>query len=221
MHTAITVCAHTSRLEYANTLAHTLCGGVVVDDGSLGATKNCARAWQDSISRAQKTSWVGVVEDDAVPIPNIHENLALALADCPTDVMLAYLGTSRPAGKQNAIQASLELNPAWIISDNMLNHVAVFMRYQVAVSAQKFLADTDTVQGPDANLTRWAHQHKHPISVVVPSLFDHLDETPAVQDRAIPLRDGEVRKAYRTGPYTPGPIAVLDRATRNRYPRFG
>lgn len=215
---AITVCAHTRRLEYAQQLQHQLAAGIVVDDGTLGATGNAIRAWQHSYDQGH--TWCGVVEDDAIPVDDIHRQLCLALPKAPTGFVLAYLGTSRPAGKQAAIREALATDPTWIISDNVLNHVAVFMRRELVPSAIEYLS-VPASGGPDSRLNRWVHRMKTPVSVMVPSLFDHLDETPVVEKRATPL-NGEVRRAFVHGGRDDwsGTVTILDRATRNRYPQF-
>ena len=212
---AITVCAHTNRQEYARDLQTVLGARITFDDGTLGATGNTVQAYKTSYGMGE--DWCGVVEDDAIPVDDIHAQLHSCLQVAPTGIVLAYLGTSRPSGKQNAIQQALECDPTWIISDNFLSHVAVFMRRELVPSAVKYLQQPAT-GGPDSRLTRWAHQVKEPISVSVPSLFDHQDSTPMVEKRAIPL-NGEVRRAYKHGGRDgwSGRIQILDRATENRY----
>lgn len=214
---ACTVMAHTGRYRQARQLAETLHAALVVDDGTLGATGNAVRAWESSAAAGQE--WSVVVEDDAIPVPNIRGEIERCLPRAPTKVGLLYLGTSRPYGKQNAIKNCLLGDPAWIISDTMLNHVAVFMRTELVPSAIDWLQANRVQSGPDSKLTLWSHHIREPISVAYPSLFDHYDGPQMVQDRAIPIPAGEVRKAYKHGSRDnwDGPTVVLDRATHNRY----
>ena len=121
-----TVVGHTARAIHAASLARNLKAQLVMDDGTLGADANHLRAW--AIEPHPNANWVGVLEDDAQPVAGFAEQVDVALAAAPTDIVSLYLGTGRPLRWQermaHATDQSDEDGAHWITSTHLLHAVA-------------------------------------------------------------------------------------------------
>jgi len=186
----IVVCAHPAR-ELDPRLA-AIADQVVWDTDGVGSNRNHARAWRAAANT--DAPWTAVVEDDAIPVDDCLTQLPAMLSHAPTRIVSAYLGSGRPEKYQPAIRDALARDPQWIISTDLLHHVAVFTTPQLALQFADLL---DSSPWPcDSAIGFWARKNRHPISYCVPSLFDHSDPQPLITDRHVT----EVpRHAWRTG----------------------
>lgn len=211
------VCAHVARRDQALDLAGKLGGPAVFDDGLLGSTRNHVRAWKEAYMDGGDI--VGVVEDDAITVDPIREHMDRILAESPAPIVSGYAGTGRPPQYQTLIAEALKANPTWIIADELLHHVAVFVRRQHVPSLITYLESHPNFPCDEA-LSVWAQNNRLPVAYAIPSPFEHRDDEPVIrdQDRAQPVR--EARKAWRHGvreTWAGGRVVLLDQKTKNRY----
>lgn len=194
MNISYAVVGHHSRQPQAEALAKQLGGIVALDNGEYGEQVNHDRAWVAATTT--NSDWSVVLEDDALPIEDFDTQLRAALAEAPAPIVSLYLGTSRPPQYQRRIQRALAKNTHWIISDELLHHVAVAIRTELV---GKMLQSVECDPLPaDYRIGRWAREAGHQICYSNPSLVEHAD-WPTV----ITHQDGqprtEPRKAWRLG----------------------
>lgn len=193
-----TVVGHEARIQAAD-LARHLDAAVVTDDGTLGADANHLRAWT-ALGNAQ-TSWIGVAEDDAIPVPGFREQLAAALLHAPTPVVSLYLGRTRPKRWQDRISHALiaadRADACWLTGTHILHAVAVIMRTELHEDWMDF-ARTNT-RPIDERLTAWCLVRGHDVAYTWPSLVDHADGPTLIDHTGQPTGP---RVAWRTGTRT-------------------
>lgn len=212
MPASIAVCGHVSRHDAAVALAGELDAVLVEDDGQHGSNENHRRAWLEAAERFPTRPWVGVVEDDALPVAGWEAPLKSLLRDAPADLVSGYLGTGMPAANQPDLERLFAgCLPAWIIADDLLHHVAVFARRELVPGIARAL------EAPglpcDQRLGVWARGQRHPVAYPVPSPFDHADTDPVIVGRT----PRGIRRAWLAGQWSPGVAVPLDTATVNRY----
>lgn len=130
-----------------------------------------------------------VLEDDAVPIPEFHTQLAMALDKAPSPLVSLYLGRSRPAFRQDRIARALvgcshpgsgdvvDTSVPWVVHDRLLHCVAVVIRREIVADMHWALPEHLALHPAiDQAITNYARQYNLPISYSVPSLVDHADE---------------------------------------------
>jgi hypothetical protein len=212
------VCAHPDRLAAAYGIAYDLNAWITLDSDGIGSSRNHARAWRDAYN-LDPAEFVSVVEDDAIPAIPIREHMARILAESPAPIVSGYLGSGRPPQYQPLIAEALKADPTWIIADELLHHVAVFVRRQYVPSLIAYLEAHPNFPCDEA-LSVWAQNNRLPVAYPIPSPFQHRDDEPVIrnQDRAQPVR--EARKAWRHGvreTWVGGRVVLLDQKTKNRY----
>ena len=214
------VCSHTSRWKQAVALAGQLGCRTTMDNGSLGSTRNHARAWSEALTLSSDAAeWVAVVEDDAIPVPNIRAEMDAILAQSPAPIVSGYLGTGRPPQYQPLIRGALSADPAWVIADELLHHVAVFVQRKHVPGLIAFL-EAHPNHPCDEAISIWACNNRLPVAYPIPSPFDHADTPPVIrdEDRVQPIREARVAWQHGTRPdWSGGRIALLDQKTKNRY----
>ncbi|NKS98788.1 hypothetical protein GS498_20450, partial [Rhodococcus hoagii] len=185
------ICAHEQRLPQAVQLLETIGGVLTLDDGTLGSTRNHIRAWEEAHeSNTIGAEWIAVIEDDAVPVPWIHTVMQMVLDNAPCDIVSGYLGQGRPPEYQPRIREALGSGATWIVADELLHHVAVFVRTERVPSMIASLRDRPNFPCDEA-VSLWACNNGLPVAYVVPSPFDHADTEPVICDasRAQPIRE--------------------------------
>lgn len=205
----LVVCAHPSRT--LDPRLESIADEVVWDDQGYGSNLNHARAWRAAAET--NTPYCAVIEDDAVPIPDLLTHLPVMLSQAPTHIISAYCGRGRPEKHQPALHAAMNRDPSWIISTDLLHHVAVFTTPTLALRFAEVLEGSPWPC--DSAIGFYARKHRLPISYPIPSLFDHADPEPLITDRHVT----EVpRHAWRTGATGwDGGVVCLDRQTENLY----
>lgn len=195
----IVVAAHPKRADMALALAERV-GAAVVWDQGFGPHDTMARSWRLA---ASKGAWATVLEDDAVPLPDLAQHLDEMLANAPARAAVfgLYLGTNYPPDWQDLVRAALSeadrQGAAFIEGPAMLHGVGITMPKALALSfAQAMprysLTATDRAVGRHALLN--GHRIFYPSWSLVdhadlPSLVSHPDGEP----RTLP------RKAHRHG----------------------
>lgn len=188
------VVGHTSRQPQAEQLAQSLGATLALDDGSYGEGINHDRAWVAATT--QESDWSVVLEDDAQPIPGFDAQLREALNSAPTPIVSLYLGTSRPPQYQRRIKRALAQETHWIISDELLHHVAVAIRTDL-VGNMLHTVECSTLPA-DYRIGNWARQCDYPIAYTNPSLVEHADGPTVINHQDGQPRT-EPRKAWRLG----------------------
>lgn len=214
------ICAHSARLDKAVRLLETIGGVLTLDLGDRGATPNHIQAWEEAYeSNTIGAEWLAVIEDDAQPEPFIHQDMGLILAEAPTPIVSGYLGTGRPPQYQHLIADAMELEPTWIVCDELLHHVAVFVRTELVPSLIESMKNRPSFPCDEA-VSVWAQNNGHPVGYPVPSPFDHEDGVPVIADELRSQPICEARRAWSVGSWSmrdADRIVLLDQKTRNRY----
>lgn len=192
------VVGHVKREREAKALAWALDAGLDLDDGTYGEWANHARAWE--ALQGTDSEWSVVVQDDALPVPEIAAQSVQALSHVPelVGVVSFYLGTSYPPQTVPAFRRARDQadhrDVPWIVTKRLFWGVAVAVRTE---TIGHMLHACKRMRFPyDERLSRWAESAGHRVGYTWPSLFDHADGESLVHEqgkRSLP------RRAYRAG----------------------
>lgn len=213
----IGVIGHTSRTEQAITLAHTMGGHLALDDGTLGCTGNHLRTLEHLAT--QDGMYAVVLEDDAQPVDQFHQQLSAAILAAPkadydtgtqpAPILSFYLGTGYPRYWQKGIRRATEradqAGAPWIVSEHLLHAVAYAIRTDLIPDLLTHRAELPI----DDLVTGWARTNHHPVAYTWPSLCNHHDGPTVITGRTTRHHP---RRAHRTGTRTTwdGPITTLE-----------
>lgn len=168
-------------------------GARIVWDNGAGEWDTGARAW-DSIDR--DADWGLVLQDDALPIPDMLNHLTEALTHAPRTCTSLYVGTGRPRGPAvaRATEQATLTGAAWLETRTLLWGVGVALP---SADIDPLLAWATASSVPyDQRIGHWYTRRRQPVRYTWPSLVDHADG-PSLVDPAHP-RPTE-RRAHRTG----------------------
>lgn len=186
------VMAHPSRRPAAEALAGTL-GATVHFDAGGGENSTGDAAWS---ACPAGSAWHVVVQDDAVPVPDVAQEARKALSEAPTGVVGLYYGTNYPASVARAATAAGrradETGAAWLVGRRLCWGVAVAVRADLVPAMLRAVAGSRVPY--DRRLAHWAITHGLPVAYTWPSLFDHADG-PTLTGRPRP----KPRRAHRVG----------------------
>lgn len=201
-----------SRTELASSLALRVGGEMIIDpvgDGTeRSATDNHVRAM---LSADPSADWVVILEDDAEPIDDFLPVLRAQLSEVGDPAVVSlYLGRSRPARVQKAIERTISGLPStasWISGPSLFWGVGVCIPGTHVDSVAEYALSSSRPWDQAVGL--WAASKGVPVLYTWPSLVDHIDE-----DTTIAHSDGQGRdpgrKAWRVGrPTTNGTVSVL------------
>jgi len=195
----ICIVAHHARTDMANQLATTIGAHhkPFFDDGR-GPTQNHLAAWawhKDNTT----TEWAIVLEDDAQPIKDFHNQLNQALTTAPTDIISLYLGRLRPPHWQHHIQTATtkadQEDANWITTPYLLHAVGIAIRTHHIPDLLN--THPPTPQPIDDHITWYAQGRTH-IAYTWPSLINHAD-TPSILRHPDKMKRQPGRIAWRTG----------------------
>ena len=196
----IGIVAHTSRSVQARELAATVEADFIsIDTGTLGADDNHDHVLHHLA--ALPSTWTLILEDDALPVAGLREQLEAALPLCPTPIASLYLGRLRPPQHQADIQAAVQAADVeaadWIISTRLYHAVGYAIKTELLPSLFNHLSNWPV----DQHISEWAQQRGHTIAYTWPSLVDHADEATIVaHPDGQPRIPGRV--AWKTGAKT-------------------
>jgi hypothetical protein len=190
---AVAVVAHPDRLDDALALAGDLGAALVVDEHHQGEWPTHARAlaW----AAQQDASHALIVQDDAVPIPDLLDHVAAAIAAHPDGPIGLYVGRSRPRAEQvaRAVHRADEVGASWLEANTLLWGVATVLP---AADLPGLLAWGRRCHLPyDQRIGCWYRQQRRPVRYTWPSLVDHADGPSLLTGRARTVP----RVAWRTG----------------------
>ncbi len=174
---------------------------VSVDDGTLGSGRNHLRLLE--MMRAASSAWTVVLEDDAMPVDGFRDQLQMALAVAPSDVVGLYVGgppiypPCRRSSVCGALRRADEADAHWITADVLLHAVGY------AIRADRLPAIVADVRGDhwDAALSAWTAASGITVAHCHPSLVDHADGEPVITKRVGTSARGP-RRAWRVGTRT-------------------
>lgn len=204
----IGIVAHTARLETLNVLLGLAEPDLVsYDDGTLGATRNHRRTWEELLALAYNADeWVLVLEDDAMVGPKFRHQVERALEYAPTEVVSLYLGRKRPSHLQSRLQSAVQIaereDAHWILHESPVFGVAVAMRAKLI---EDMLSHTKFLRMPfDDAIGRWCREsgpYGRAAAFTWPSLVDHADGPSVIKRHSDgqTRQEGEGRVAWRTG----------------------
>lgn len=189
------VMGHPRRQRQANILAWALGGHLVLDEDGAGENPTGDHAWAAYDPAA---AWHVVMQDDALPVPDIARQAPAALTAAPAPVVSFYLGTSYPPQTvrpcKDAIGKANDTGSAWITAPRLFWGVAVAIRTELVPD---MLRSVRRCQLPyDERISRWAECAGHQVAYTWPSLVDHADG-PSLIERMVPRI--APRRAYRVG----------------------
>jgi hypothetical protein len=186
----VAIMAHPARVDAAHQLAEQTGARIVWDDGH-GEWDTGARAW-DSINR--DADWGLVLQDDALPIPDMLAHLGQALTNAPRTCTSLYVGTTRPRGPAvtHATQQATLAGNAWLETRALMWGVGVALPVEDIAPLLDW-ANTQTLPY-DQRIGAWDSRHSRPVRYTWPSLVDH-DDGPSIARN----NDSAPRKAHRTG----------------------
>jgi hypothetical protein len=170
---AVVVVAHPARRPAAEELAADLAAHLVVDEHGQGEWPTHARAltW----AAEQPATHALVVQDDAVPVPNLLEHTAAAVDAYPDGPIGLYVGRScpRPTQVERAVRQADEVGASWLEANTLLWGVATVVPVQDLLP---LLAWCRRVRLPyDERLGAWYRNQQRPVRYTWPSLVDHAD----------------------------------------------
>jgi hypothetical protein len=233
----IGVAAHVSREEMAHALVKRVGAQVLnVDKGNAGCYRTAVIAcvWNhfEVLNRlaalvTDKHSWVIVLEDDALPVPNFRKHAAAALSYAP---YLAgfYIGQAGAERNLALLTKSLEDGVAWAAAPHMVSAVAYAIRTDVLPEIiKRYPGFTDYEATVERRITTWSYERRGGTAYgepqfyyTLPSLVDHSE----VDSIVFPGADGTVRHAWSVGVaknwdtravvYDPPPRGLTDRPER-------
>lgn len=172
----IIIMAHADREEQAIDLATEL-GAYVVWDGGMGRSRgeNATgdRAWS---CRFAGSDWVVVLQDDAIPVPNLRQHLQEGLAKAPRTCVGLYVGTSYPRPSRRVTQAVLEaqnVEASWLEHGDLLWGVGVAMPIEHIEPMLAFVKGSGLPY--DRRIGAYFRSIGLPVRYTFPSLVDHRD----------------------------------------------
>lgn len=189
------IVGHHQRTKQAQTLSAQLGGcPIALDDGTIGQGTNHDRAWV--LATTTPADYCCVLEDDAIPVTNFHQQTQAALAVAPTPIISLYTGTSRPPQYQQRIANALTAETHWLTCEQLIHAVAVAIRTDLV---HDMLTNLECANIPaDYRIGTWARNQGHLISYSNPSLVEHGDGPTLIQHQDGKPRT-EPRKAWRLG----------------------
>lgn len=189
------VMGHPSRQRQANILAWALGGRLVLDEDAAGENATGDHAWA---AHDATSAWHVVVQDDALPVPDIARQAPAALAAAPAPVVSFYLGTNYPPQTvrpcRDAIGRADAAGSAWITAPRLFWGVAVAIRSDLIADMLRRVGRSKMPY--DQRISHWAERSGHQVAYTWPSLVDHADGPsliPRLVQRMAP------RRAYRVG----------------------
>lgn len=192
----VAVVGHVARQLEAQRLARRVGGRLFLDSGELGEWTNHRRAWLWCAE--QPDPWSLVLQDDALPVPNMIDLLTAGLQTLPVEGLVSlYLGTGNPVSWQPRIAAMLSRSndASWAQSRYLLHGVAVAAPTGWAAA----MVEPLWISRPyDEALTMWARARRHPVFYTLPSLVDHADG-PTLVNHADGKPRRQRRRAWRCG----------------------
>jgi hypothetical protein len=174
------VVAHRQRMERALELADEVGADVVnVDDGTLGCEGNHLQVLKELTEI--EPDWAVVLEDDAQPVPDFHDQLRAALEHTPAHIVSLYLGTGNPSYQVQtqigiAVRAAQELHRSWVLGDCLIGSVGYAVSGWLAQAMLPGIVER-TGELP-LRISRWAQQWEFKVAYTMPSLVEHADGTP-------------------------------------------
>ncbi len=144
--------------------------------------------------RRTQVAWCVVLEDDAIPCGAFRRQLNQVLTVATTPIVGLYLGRSYPIAWQRHI-AHIANDPAhWAISTHLLHGVGTAIRADLVPDMITHVGRQDPEWPIDDSITAWARARGHLVGYTRPSLVDHADQEPIIQQRY----DGGQRDQPRT-----------------------
>lgn len=203
-HFAVAVCADPRRFVTASTLADLTQAEALVWDSTptqRGCEANHRRTLQWLASST--ATWAVVLEDDVViPTTDFRSQLLQALNAAPTPLVSLYLGRGRPPHYQLPIMDAITTIPSedtcWLIGEPLLSCVAYAIHTDLIPD---LINCTDDGPKPiDEQISTWARATGTKVAYCWPSLVDHRDGTPLVEERHDGQpRGDQPRVAWKTG----------------------
>lgn len=172
----------------------------IVDDGTYGCLGN-----HHMVQRAlvKEPGWSVVLEDDAIPLNDFHDDLNTVLSYSDSQIVSLYLGTGYPSNWQPRIERALLHDTSYIKCDRLLHAVGYAIAPEIKDALATWLGRCLRMamsRAPEDAITTFARQHQIPVLYTNPSLVDHRDGPPAIgaRDRGNFRGSSRPRHAWNT-----------------------
>lgn len=181
--------------------------------------RNARRGW---LLHDPKADWHLLLQDDALPCPDLLPGLEQALEHVPADaVVSAYLGKGGAMGARwGPIVADAERSgSSWVISAKLLWGVGILLPVSRIPEMIEY-ADRRTGTPDDMRVCGWAEKHRVDVWYTWPSLVDHravpsLTKHRAKDRRAHRQHEGSALELDWSGPITTDPMFARLRGPRS------
>lgn len=163
------IIGHPSRARMAYDLTKTLAGVLFMDTAGEGAYANHRRALEWA---ARQDERVTIVEDDAMPVANVHALAHAWAARYPADLVSFYLGTGHPRQWMQQVDAQWNHESDHVTLPQLIHGVAYSIPEGYVAPVLDVMRDgpADYAVG-DA----WRAVTGRPVIYPKRSLFDHTD----------------------------------------------
>lgn len=182
MSIVVGVVGHPQREEMARELAREVRANIICwDDGQYTGdhVAGCAATHLAVLAELPRSAvWTVILEDDAVPVPDLRQHLAAALEYAPTPVVGLYLGTGNPSSEAQrqvgqAVAAAQEQHCGWLLADCLIGSVGYAIQSEMLDSMINSISDRE--EELPLRISRWAQARSIDICYTQPSLVDHDD----------------------------------------------
>lgn len=217
-HHAVGIVGHTDRMDEAWVLAEEVeAKHVAIDTGRLGAGRNHLRVWRGLYGLFPDSTWLCVLEDDAVPVEDFRHQLRLALDVAPAPVVSLYLGRHRPGHWQPSIAKAFGMinsdlhddvpDPCWFTGMGVLHCVGIAIKTSLVASMVDYVGWHLRTTPVDEAMSRWATRLRIDVAHSMPSLVNHNNTLPTLITNRVSFlygedsdsRDNDIRLAWRAG----------------------
>ena len=203
---AIGVVAHVDRTEMAHELAEKVHPKLVnVDNGELGCSGNHSHILSRLVG---EPGWSVVLEDDAVPLNDFHDDLEAVLDIVSTEldpsikIVGLYLGTGYPSNWQKRFAEAVSTDACFLVSPRLHHAVGYAVAPEIKKDLAGWMAKNRRGPGmaPDEGISVWAAAHRYKVAHTNPSLVDHQDTRTVIKARGQTFAPGRnrARKAHNT-----------------------
>lgn len=172
----VAIVGHVSRTTQAAELARTLAPATLhLDDGSLGEWGNHRQAL--SMATAGGKTHVLVLQDDAVPVPDLLVHAAAAVEQRPNDLISLYVGKLRPLAPlvTRAVDHARETEASWLSHERLLWGVGFILPTHAIRPVVRTADDLQPVPTDRRLGMAWRKTQSRDVLYTWPSLVDHAD----------------------------------------------
>lgn len=193
---SVAIIAHPARSTLANALAEKAGADTICwDSTNMGCEENHLAAWRWHKDSPDK--WSVVLEDDTFVVPGFPDQLRQVLSTAPSPVVSLYLGRGHPHGGvadwQNRISAKIASEVCWLTAESLLSGQGYAILTSLIPDMLSVVTPLAEEMPIDEAISWWCQERNILVAHCRPSIVNHRDEQPLIQQR----HDGQPRTADR------------------------